>query len=602
MNRLPLVRAPDTGEFEFVLDPRISEPSSFRAVFVILLDGDLVMSPEHVGVAMMASVLRRAGFSASIVEVPHGEEAAVVDRLFAEAPSIVCFTLMSLNVASCVAFSALLRARMPALRIICGGPAGTYADIEVLEHNPHVDVVAIGEGEPTIFELVQRTYLGESITDCLGICYRAEDGSFRRNPTRPLLHDLDALPFAARDQLEAHGGRLEYVRVSTSRGCVARCTFCSAPHIGNRVQAGKAWRGRSVESILDELTAVVRDHRFRTFDFVDSTFEDPDGGPIGKQRIARLARGILDRQLDIYFNCCMRAENWSDDDHDLLELMVSAGLEKVNVGIESGTEGELRLWDKRATVDDNVRIIRLLREHDVYLAMGFIQFHPYATIDTITANARFLREHAGHNLRRMTERLEIYPGTPLVATLQADGLLNDDFHRTLGHYEYRFRDERVARLARHFASLYNDADYHERGAIAAQSSVFRFETFNVVFATYLSRTRRRFRDVPGAGEVIAELRDDVHAIKQAIGAFNYGFFMDNVSDALADRDDPQKRRRQIADLDGYFKDRMKDIGDRQLRAGRALTRLGCDLSRVLSKLVASPGSLRTYTGGGTPCW
>lgn len=603
MNRRHIAaRTADRGEYTFALDPRITSPASFRVAFVILLDGDLVMSPEHLGVAMMAAVLRRSGFGASIVEVPHGLEGEIVDRVVADSPSMVCFTLMSLNVASCASFSARLRERMPGVRIVCGGPAGTYAGVEVLEHNPHVDVVAVGEGEPTVFELAQRTYLGESIADCLGICYRAEDGSLHRNPTRPLLHELDALPFAARDQLEAHGGRLEYVRISTTRGCVARCSFCSAPHTRNRVQSGKAWRARSVESVLDELTGVVERYRFRTFDFVDSTFEDPDGGPIGKGRVAKLARGILDRKLDIYFNCCMRAENWSDADHDLLEILAAAGLEKVNVGIESGVESELRLWDKRATVEDNVRIIRLLREHDIYLAMGFIQFHPYATIESITANARFLRDHAGHNLRRMTERLEIYPGTPIVVKLEADGLLGEDFQRTLGHFDYRFRDEKVGRLARHFAALYNDADYQERGAITEQSAVFRFETFNVVVATYLSRTRRAFRDRAGASQVLVEFREDVHAIKQQIGTFNYEFFMANVDDVLADRHEPDKRKRQIAELETYFTGQMNRIRNRQLRASRALARLGCDLSQVLSRVVTTPGALRTYTGGGTPCW
>src|SRR5206468_3732516 len=145
------------------------------------------------------------------------------------------------------------------------------------------------------------------------------------------------------------------------------------------------------------------------FDFIDSTFEDPDGGRVGKKRVAAIANGILERKLDIYYNVCMRAENWKDtpEDHALMDLLVRSGLEKVNVGIESGVPEELEMWDKRATVEDNVTIIRMLREHGIYLAMGFIPFHPYATVETITRNAAFLRDNSGHNLRRMTERLEI---------------------------------------------------------------------------------------------------------------------------------------------------------------------------------------------------
>jgi len=63
---------------EMRLDPAIKDPAGYRVSFLILLDGDLVMSPEHLGVAYMASVLRQVGFTVEIREVPHGEEAAAV--------------------------------------------------------------------------------------------------------------------------------------------------------------------------------------------------------------------------------------------------------------------------------------------------------------------------------------------------------------------------------------------------------------------------------------------------------------------------------------------------------------------------------------------
>jgi len=169
----------------------------------------------------------------------------------------------------------------------------------------------------------------------------------------------------------------------------------------------------------------------------------------------------------------------------------------VNVGIESGVPSELELWDKRATVEDNVRVIRLLREHGIYLAMGFIPFHPYATAETLVQNAEFLRDNAGHNLRRMIERLEIYPGTRIVERSERDDLLDATYWKTLDPYGYQFADERVERLAKHFASLYNNADYHQRGVLTEQPAVFEFETFNVVLQTFITRLYWRFHRLPG---------------------------------------------------------------------------------------------------------
>ncbi|WP_181808411.1 B12-binding domain-containing radical SAM protein [Streptomyces shenzhenensis] len=593
------------GEFELSLDPRVTDPASFKVSFLILLDGDLVMSPEHLGVAYMASVLRHVGFTAEIREVEHGDEhhAAAIAHLREYRPDLVCFTLMSLNVTSCVSLCRQLREALPDTPIACGGPAGTFAGQDVLRNNPYADIVAVGEGEPTILDLAQRLYVKEPLTDCPGICYRDEEGGIHQNPARPLIHDLEVLPFPARDQLSQHGDKLEYVRVSTSRGCVANCAFCSAPHLKNRVQAGKAWRGRGPEQIVEEVAQIVERHNFRTFDFVDSTFEDPDGGRVGKKRVAAIAQGILDRGLDIYYNVCMRAENWHDtpEDHALLDLLTASGLEKVNVGIEAGTAEELLLWEKRATVEDNVTIIRMLREHGIYLAMGFIPFHPYATVDTLTANARFLRDNAGHNLRRMTERLEIYPGTTIVRRLESDDLLDHSYHDSLDPYGYSFADEKVGLLAKHFARLYNNEDYHQRGVITEQSAVFEFETYNVVLQTFISRLQRRFRKLPGVEEVMEEFKEQVHAIRQEMGQFNYAFFMANLEAVLNDSLDADKQERQVVEVEQYFRDRLDQLRSEQLRVGKRLTRLGARVTEISSTLPpVRPGGLpRTYTGEGT---
>jgi radical SAM superfamily enzyme YgiQ (UPF0313 family) len=596
---------PNAGEFTVKLDERITDPAAFRVSFVILLDGDLVMSPEHLGVAYMAAVLRQVGYTCEIREVEHGRHAESVDELLRFRPRLVCFTLMSLNVPSCVEFAGALRAADPDVVIACGGPAGTFTGTDVLRGNPHADLVAIGEGEPLILDLVQRLTLGEPVDDCPGIAYRAEDGSLRQNPPRPLVHNLDVLPYPARDQLVAHGNKLEYVRVSTSRGCVAQCTFCSAPNLGNRVQAGKAWRGRSPESVLDEVEHLVREHRFRTLDFVDSTFEDPDGGRVGKKRVRAIAQGILDRGLDIYYNVCMRAENWHDtpEDHDLLDLLVRSGLEKVNVGIESGVPEELLLWEKRATVEDNITVIRLLREHGIYLAMGFIPFHPYATVETLVQNAEFLRAHAGHNLRRLTERLEVYPGTGIVARMEADDLLGEGYYKTLDPYDYRHQDERVQRLAVHYASLYNNDDYHERGVLTDQSAAFEFETFNVVVQTFVSRLYRRFHTDPGAVEVLEAFKSFLHDIRQRMGQANYEFFMENLHNVIEDRHDERSRVRQLEQVEQRFRRCIDTIRDEQLRVGMRLHRLGHDVSAISSTLpaVVAGGAPRSYNGG-APTW
>jgi hypothetical protein len=235
--------------------------------------------------------------------------------------------------------------------------------------------------------------------------------------------------------------------------------------------------------------------------------------------------------------------------------------------------------------------------------MGFIQFHPYSTVETLRTNALFLKDHNGHNLRRLTERLEIYPGTVIVTRMEKDGLLEDEYKSTLHHFAYRFKDERVALLARHFASLYNNEDFHENGVITEQSSVYRFETFNVVLETYISRTRRAFGHIPAVQEELQAFRSRVLEIRRELADFNYNFFMSNLEAVLADRLNPEDRLRDIREIESIFPAKMDEIRVMQLRLGKKLNRWGIDLSQIASSIQVPEGNgaPRTYTGS-APCW
>src|SRR5699024_11361996 len=122
------VRRKTTRAFSSEVDPAITDPASVRSRFLILLDGDLVMSPEHLGVAFMASVLREAGFTCEIREVRHGlDEERTIAELVEYDPALICFTLMSLYVVSAASISYRLALALPASVVACGGTDGVFA-------------------------------------------------------------------------------------------------------------------------------------------------------------------------------------------------------------------------------------------------------------------------------------------------------------------------------------------------------------------------------------------------------------------------------------------------------------------------------------------
>jgi anaerobic magnesium-protoporphyrin IX monomethyl ester cyclase len=585
---LPLTSLVDQGRLDDPLRAHadLRRPRPFRVLFPVLLDGDLVMSPEHLGVAYLVAVLRQAGAECRILEVPNGGDTdRHIEDILGWEPDVVGVTLTTVGIDHATAFGARLRAALgPDTFVVAGGPLATFKGGALLQLSgwEFLDGLVRGEGELPMLRLAEALHTDGRLDAVPNLVFRWGD-EIRSTALMSAVHDLNHLPFPARDQFEQHGSRLSpdfsYLRISTSRGCTSFCTFCNAPHARNRVGPTKVWRGADPVHVVDEVERLYSDYGVDTFDFVDSTFEDPGGKQKGKERVAAIAQQILDRDLRIYFNCCMQACNWAEEDRGLIHLLWRAGLEKVLVGIESGSDAGLDLWKKRANVSDNLRTLRLLREQGIYVAFGFISFHPYATFDEIRENFGFLRETMGHNLRRFTTRLELYPGAEVVEQLRDDGLLLSTYDEACNPFGYRYRDERIGLLARSLNLLYRE-NYEQNCVIDEEPAVFRFETFDIVLHTFFSRLRRQYREHSDAVDILTNAEEQVRGVKHRVTEHNYELVVGFVDAAAEERLRFEDVLGQARRVEQYALDRIEELQNIQLRAGLQLHRAGYSINRA----------------------
>lgn len=558
-----------------------------RVVFPILLSGDLVQSPEHLGPAYLTAVLRAAGATVTTIEVPSGLPRAKSQALRAIVqfrPSIVGLSLTNVAVEESKTFGQKLRDQLgPEVFFVAGGPLATHLGASLLELDDwlFLDGLIRGEGEVPIVRLAAALQAGRALSDVPALIYR--DGTdVVEQPIVPAHGALDTLPFPERDQLAQMGTAAPYARISTSRGCTAHCTFCNAPHARNRVGPRiKAWRGRSPENVVDEIDAIVTTYGTNTFDFVDSTFEDPGGGRLGKARIGEIADHILNRDLNIFFNVCMQARNWTEADWPLLEKLRRAGLEKVLVGIESGSETGLARWQKKSTVADNERVLELLRRLGVYTAFGFIAFHPWTTFAEFRENTAFLQANAGHNLRRYTTRLELYPGSEVIDELAAEGLLHKDYFQTLKIFAYEYKDQRIAALANAFNALYG-ARYLTSGSIDAEPPVFKYETYDIEVHNFTTRLHRLTEGDDTGRAIMAQFETEVADVRAGLTAFNRDF-VGTATDRAESAEPLQLGLHARALLDDTFESAMREIDRLKLKTGLALHRHGIKVSQIAAK-------------------
>ena len=205
--------------------------------------------------------------------------------------------------------------------------------------NPNVDFVIMGEPENTIFELIGAVGKGtRDLKKIMGIGFVKNGVPVFTSP-RPLLEDLDSLPFPARHLLpmaEYYAAVKEnplrgeinkpWTIMITSRGCPYNCVFCT-----HHIVWGRKWRGRSPENVVDELQHVIKTYHVKQIDFLD------DNMTLDRKRMENICDLIVKRGLSIewFTPNGVRADTL---DEKLLRKMKESGCKKIRVAPESGVQ------------------------------------------------------------------------------------------------------------------------------------------------------------------------------------------------------------------------------------------------------------------------
>jgi hopanoid biosynthesis associated radical SAM protein HpnJ len=306
------------------------------------------------------------------------------------------------------ALAASLRETHPHLVIGMVGPHVTVSPEESLAASPGLDFVAIGEFDDTVVEISE----GRSLDTVKGILFRS-NGSIHRTLPRPLIRDLDRLPFVtgvyARDlRVENYFiGYLKhpYVSFYAGRGCRGRCTYCLWP----QTIGGGTYRVRSADNICEELSyAKGLFPQVKEFFFDDDTFTDhPQLEEIGR-KIGRLG---------VTWSCNARASV----PKRTLEMLKDNGLRLLVVGFESGNQLILNNIRKGITPEGARRFSRAAKEAGVLIHGTFILGLPGETRETMEETMRFTREIDPYSMQ--VSLAAPYPGTALYEQAKREGWL-----------------------------------------------------------------------------------------------------------------------------------------------------------------------------------
>ncbi|MCX8129443.1 MAG: B12-binding domain-containing radical SAM protein [Clostridia bacterium] len=402
---------------------------------------------EEVGICSIAAVLEEDGFEVALVNSTRTY--LDLDAIYKDKPDIIGIPMYSTTEKVVLEVCKIIKEHLPGAKFVLGGYWPTLYGEELLKKYPLFDYVIYGEGEIAFRNFANAIENNEDPSTIKSLIYRNGD-QIIKNPREKLIEDLDSLPFPRRDLLL--NNKLKYAYISTSRGCLANCSFCWHQNFWG-TNAGNQWRGRSPENIVKEIKQIVQKYNVNRFWFIDDSFEDHNAGCTN--RMWDIAQKIVDEGLDITYETYFRAEVYKKFDKEKMELMKKSGLVGLIFGIEAGNTQDLKLYQKIASVEDNVKAIEYFRENDIAVDIGFINFNPYSSYKTLRDNIDYLEKtYFASVLYYIVERCGITEFSSIYYKVKKDGLLIED--KETNCYSYHYVNEDIGKLSNYLYYKYHE--------------------------------------------------------------------------------------------------------------------------------------------------
>src|SRR3990167_8302970 len=301
----------------------------------------IVFEAENYAIQLFSSILKHRGHQVYIIfdprlfntdEVRKASFARLFDirkenvrKIKQISPDLVGFSVYTQDYRYALSFARMIKKELPRTPIIFGGIHCILCPEQVIKEDC-VDMVCAGEGEEAIVELCEEQH-----SEIKNIWYKI-DGFIKRNGLRPLIAELDSLPFIDRDILYQQKPVFKKdVSILTGRGCPYSCTFCASAALNREYKdknLGYAVRKRSPTNIINELTVVKNEYHPRSIYFVDDVFT------MNLLWLKEFAKLYI-KDIDLPFYCTANPATIREEE---LYLLKDMGCQMIGFGMQSCNE------------------------------------------------------------------------------------------------------------------------------------------------------------------------------------------------------------------------------------------------------------------------
>jgi anaerobic magnesium-protoporphyrin IX monomethyl ester cyclase len=310
------------------------------------------------------------------------------------------------------------------VKVVWGGSHATAKPDECLKY---CDIVCRGEGEYAMLDIAQAHARGAALTGIKNTCYMQE-GRMVSEEMRPLIENLDSLP------CQDYGGNNKYfidnglqnidplinaaeLRVFASRGCPFNCAYCYNSIMKKLYPSENYHRIRSVGSVISEIEN-IRDKfkRIKKIKFDDDTFIFPKDWVYGFCKEYKNRVGL---PFEILYNAeCL--------DEEILEELKAAGLKRVQVGVQTGSQRESEgIYNRRLSTEKIRQFAYAAKRLKLEVVYDVILDNPLAAIEDKEALIDLLLS-LPRPFDLFVYSLTVFPGTGLCELFLRKGLIKDN--------------------------------------------------------------------------------------------------------------------------------------------------------------------------------
>ncbi len=327
------------------------------------------------GLGYIAAALNEQNISVDLIDGSFITPDQVIEQIKRSCPQVVGFYAMLTMEHHAVELARQTR-DLCELQV-AGGPYPTASPGYFLSL---FDMVALGEGEKSLPQLVKALHEGKDLRDVPGFAY-SKDSEVKHTPSQPRIEQLDRIAFPARsgfdDKAYKEYWRKNYGHTMTSmittRGCPFKCGFCSKPVFGDD------YRERSAANVVDEIQEIL------ALDYERIWMAD-DCFTLNRKRVVQICDEILKRGLKFEWECLSRADGVEPD---MLNRMREAGCSRLFFGLESGNDNMLEVMNKNTTVASARTAVGLAFQRGLKTGGFFILGYPGETDETLIETVNF---------------------------------------------------------------------------------------------------------------------------------------------------------------------------------------------------------------------